>query len=649
MAGRKPAIAATAKSVRARAKTAQAAAKKAVSTKKKTIASRRDGPSKPTRVPRKPRAASGAIAAAPAAAAPESRPASTQASTAPPNAGTFAERVIDNAMGQNVLGDFRPADLIGVAAGLVRRSVARPRILVKAGLGFFGELGKIAAGESHLSPEPGDRRFADPAWREQAFFAGTLQAYLALRQSMKRYAAHASRDARQAERIQFLLSQIGDAVAPSNFLLSNPAALRRAKETYGLSVVRGAKNLIGDVLKRRSIPSQVDETAFEVGSNLAVTPGMVVLRTDMFELIEYAPQTPQVRHRPILVVPSIVNKYYVLDIAPGRSVLEHFVKQGLTVFVMVWRNPQRRHDRWGMPEYQDAVDAALDAVRAIRKVDDVNVWAVCGAGPVVVSLAGHYAAVGQRRIHTLMLVVSPLDMQAMSQAPGVGALVEQAPAAEPARLQRALRNKRISAKEFSLLFAMLRANELIWNYWVSNYLMGDAPSAFDVLYWNGDGTGMTAQFNHDFSAFVAANPFVTPGAMKVRGKAIADLSQLGIDSYVLGAANDHLCIWQGVYRSAQLLGARSRFVLGNSGHIQTIVCPPGNPKSSYCTNETAPADATADEWLRGATRHGGSWWDHCVAWTTERAGPLVRAPRAAGNRKYPPLCAAPGTYVHERG
>jgi polyhydroxyalkanoate synthase len=372
-----------------------------------------------------------------------------------------------------------------------------------------------------------------------------------------------------------------------------------------------------------------------------------VLRTEMFELIQYAPQTPQVRQRPILVVPSIVNKYYVFDLAPGRSILEYFVKKELTVFVMVWRNPQVRHDRWGFADYQDAIDAAIDATRAIAKSEDVNLWGVCGAGPVAVSLAGHYAATAKRQINSLLLVVSPLDMQAMSKAPGIGAFADDNGGSATAAIKKKMRNKRISAKEFTLLFAMLRANELIWNYWVNDYLMGDTPSAFDVLYWNGDGTGMTAQFNHDFNELVEANPFVTAGAMKVRGEAIVNLSKLDLDSYVLGAANDHLCIWQAVYRSAQLLGERSQFVLGNSGHIQTIVCPPGNPKASFFTNERLPD--TPEEWLKSATRHAGSWWDHGVAWTTEHAGELTPAPEAPGDKEHPPLCPAPGSYVHERG
>jgi polyhydroxyalkanoate synthase len=299
-----------------------------------------------------------------------------------------------------------------------------------------------------------------------------------------------------------------------------------------------------------------------------------------------------------------------------------------------------------MREYQDAIDAAIEVTTAIADCTSVNLWAVCGAGPVAVSLAGYYAATDQHKINSLLLVVSPLDTDAMSDAPNIGAFVDKDSPSSPEPIKKALRKKRMSSKEFTLLFAMLRANDLIWHYWVNNYLLGNSPTAFDVLFWNGDGTGMTAQFNHDFSVFVEDNPFLQAGAMKVRDVPIADVGDLGFDSYVLGAKTDHLCIWQGVYRSAQLLGPRAQFVLGNSGHIQTIVCPPGNKKASYSTNPDL--SATSDDWLAGTERHAGSWWDHGVAWTTEHAGERVDAPASAGNAQYPVLAAAPGTYAHER-
>jgi polyhydroxyalkanoate synthase len=556
------------------------------------------------------------------------------------------ERTIDNVLGQQVMGDFRPSDLVDTAGTVVRGAIMQPGAVARSSLGFLAELGLLVAGEDRLEPEPGDRRFKDEAWSDSAVYSSVLQSYLALCRSLERYAQRASDDPRQSERIRFLMSQIADAVAPTNFLLGNPVALRTARESRGISLLKGARNLVGDLVKRRPIPTQVDSSAFEVGGNLAVTPGHVVLRTEMFELIQYAPQTPQVHALPVVIVPSIVNKFYVFDLAPGRSVVEYFVRAGLTVFMIAWRNPQPRHDRWGMPEYQDAIEAAIDAATSIRRVRKVNLWAVCGAGPVAVSLAGYYAARRRRRINSLLLFVAPLDTKAMSDAPNIGAFIDKDSPAAPKPVMRELQTRRISARDFTLLFAMLRANDLIWNYWVSNYLLGKTPSAFDVLYWNADATGMTAQFNHDFSEFVDDNPLVTPGAMRVRGTPIAEISKLGFDSYVIGARNDHLCIWQSVYRTAQLLSPRSQFILGNSGHIQTIVCPPGHRKASFSTNPDL--SGTADEWLAGSERHEGSWWEHGAAWSTERSGALVDAPASPGSDEFPVLGEAPGTYVHER-
>lgn len=554
------------------------------------------------------------------------------------------KRTVESALGQNVMGDFLPSDLYGTAGELWLRAAQQPMALAKATFGFWGEMAKVMTGAGEArAPEAGDRRFGDKAYTENPFYSRLLQTYLAWRSSLKGFADEAN----LTDKERFLLDQMVEASAPTNTLLGNPAALRTAVETKGGSLVKGVKNLAGDIKKRRPIPSQVDENAFTVGENLAVSPGSVVLRTEMFELIQYRAQTEQVHERPILIVPSIVNKFYIFDIAPGRSIIEYYVKNGHTVFMLAWRNPQKRHDRWGIPDYQDAIEAGVDAATAITGSKDVNMWAVCGAGPVAVSLIGYFAKKKTRKVNSLLLVVSPLDTKAMAQAPSLTPFAE--PENETMRniVRKVSRNKRISANEFTLLFAMLRPNDLIWNYWVSNYLMGQTPSAFDVLYWNGDGTGMTAQFNHDFSGFVEENPFVTDGAMKVRDTAIAPVSNLDIDSYVLGAATDHLCVWQSVYRSSQLLGERSQFVLGNSGHIQTIVCPPTNQKASFFTNEAQPE--TADEWLKTATKHPGSWWDHGVAWTSARAGEMVPAPKAEGNAEFPPLCTAPGTYVHERG
>ena len=363
----------------------------------------------------------------------------------------------------------------------------------------------------------------------------------------------------------------------------------------------------------------------------------------MFELLQYKAQTEQVRERPILVVPSIINKYYAFDLAPGRSLFEYLVQQGFTLFTLVFRNPRKEHDHWGMDEYMEAIDTALEAVREIGEIEDPHLWVVCGSGPLVVSLAGSYAARNERKIGSLTLFVAPLDMAGLADTDGLGDFNDPKITAVTERLPA--KSDRITADEFTLLFAMLRPNDLIWNYWVNNYLMGKEPPAFDILAWNADGTGMTAQFNRDFRSFSEKNPLVTPSAMSVRGEPIADISNLGLDSYVIGARTDHICPWPTVYRSAQMLGDRCQFVLGGSGHIQTIVSPPGSAKATYFLNPDKAGSAT--EWLEQATKVEGTWWEHFVAWCHERSGPFVNAPTSAGSAAHPSLGNAPGIYVLE--
>jgi polyhydroxyalkanoate synthase len=579
---------------------------------------------------------------APARSAVAPAPQESEASGSAP--GELSSERLSGPFALGRIGDFLPRDLAGTAKTLARQARRKPAAALRATAGLAGELLKIAGGESTLAAEPGDKRFADPAFAQSWLYRGWLKGYLAFGRALHDFAAKSGLDAAESERACFLMTQVAEALAPTNFLLGNPAALRKAVDTGGSSLRRGAANLLGDVAAGRRLPAQSNDAGFQVGVNLASTPGAVVLRTEMFELLQYAPQTPQVRRRPTLIVPSIVNKYYAFDLAPGRSLIEHFVKQGLSMFVMVWRNPKPEHDDWGIAEYQEAIDQAIDAVREIGTVDEVNLWGVCGAGPVVTSLVGHYAATKQRKVESLLLFVSPHDMGRMADVPGIGAFSDPAFTARLGLDRRPAR--RISANDFSLLFGMLRPNDLIWNYWVNNYLLGNDPPTFDVLTWNNDATGMTAAFNRDFGELVRTNPLVRPGAMKVRGQPIADLSKLGIDSYVLGAMTDHLCLWQDVYRTARLLGPRSQFVLGSSGHIQTIVNPPGNPKASFYTNAAKPA--SAESWLEGATKNPGSWWDHGVAWTTAHSGELIGAPAAPGSAKHPALGKAPGTYVLER-
>ena len=547
--------------------------------------------------------------------------------------------------GRNMLGDLRLRDLRGAALKLWRQSWRHPKAFMEESARFSAQLAEIMlreGGNKELAAE--DPRFNDPAWRHSGVYNRLLQAYFAWSRSLQDYAGRIDLDPKEAGRAKFLLSQVSEALAPTNFLLGNPAALKRALDSGGKSLVDGYLNWLSDVTARRPVPSQVDTRPFKVGENLATTPGEVVLRAEMFELLQYAPQTDKVHERPIFVIPSIINKYYVFDLAPGRSFLEYLVQNGFTVFVMVHRNPGRQHDGWGMDAYMDAMDKAVRAVQDISGCQDPHVMAVCGAAPLATGLAGYYAARKERNIGTLALFVAPLDTRTMEDTPVLGDFMDPKLAKLGKRLPK--KSDRISANEFTLLFAMLRPNDLIWNYWVNNYLMGEGPPAFDVLAWNADATGMTAQFNRDFTEFGERNPLATPGAMKFRDTPIADISSFDFDSFVIGARTDHICPWPSVYRSAQMLGKRCDFVLGGRGHIQTIVAPPGGKKDYYFINPDKSKGAK--EWLEAAERVQDTWWPYGIDWYKKRSGKMVDAPKKAGNKNHPPLGKAPGTYVHER-
>lgn len=556
-----------------------------------------------------------------------------------------ADDTMDAVGGQNLLGEMRLSELQDAGIRLWLQALKQPALVADEGFKLYAQLaGIMLRGRSEADLTNGDKRFTDPSWRQSGFYTRLLEAHKAWSQSLQNYADRAGFDERETRRAKFLLMQVSEAFAPTNFLFGNPAALKRAIESGGRSLIEGYQNWVSDLTARRPVPSQVDTRPFKVGENLAATAGTVVLRTELFELLQYAPQTEKVYERPMLVIPSIINKYYAFDLAPGRSLIEHLIKNQMTVFTIVWRNPKPEHDSWGMDAYMEAMDQAVRAVQEITGVQDPHLFGVCGACPLVVSLAGYYTAREERNIGSLALFVGPLDMKALGDAPTIGDFMD----AKATRMSKGFVKKsdRISADEFTLLFAMLRPNDLIWNYWVNNYLMGEGPPAFDVLAWNADATGMTAQFNRDFNAFIARNPLVTPRAQTFRDTPIADISKFDFDSYVVGARTDHICPWPTVYRSAQMLGDRCQFVLGGSGHIQTIVSPPGSPKAFYFTNPDMSKDA--QEWFEGAKKVQDTWWTHYIAWYHERSGALVDAPAKPGDSAHPPLGAAPGAYVYEK-
>jgi polyhydroxyalkanoate synthase subunit PhaC len=384
----------------------------------------------------------------------------------------------------------------------------------------------------------------------------------------------------------------------------------------------------------------VDGSAFEVGRNIATTPGAVVLRTEVFELIQYAPQTEQVREVPLLLVPPTINKYYALDLAPGRSLVEFLVREGQQVFVMSWRNPDARHASWDFDTYVRSILDAMDAVERITGVDRTALMGICSGGILAAMTAAYLAATGREdRLAALSLAVTVID----TARAGLASAVTNRRLAAAAKA-RSRRRGYLDGRSLAEVFAWLRPGDLIWNYWVNNYLLGKKPPAFDILFWNSDTTRMTAGLHADFVDMAMDNLLTEAGGVTVMGVPI-DLSRIDTDAYVVAGIADHITPWQNCYRSTQLLGGATRFVLSTSGHIAALVNPPGNPKASYQVNKGNPADPA--DWLTTAQSQQGSWWADASGWLADRCGGQKAAPEQLGGGGLRALVDAPGTYVFD--
>jgi polyhydroxyalkanoate synthase len=488
-------------------------------------------------------------------------------------------------------------------------------------------------GTSELAPAPADRRFADAGWTQNPLLHRIMQAYLAADHTVGQLIGDADLGWRDDQRVRFLAENVLAALSPSNVPLLNPASAKAAIDTAGLNFLRGGWNLLQDMARAPRVPQMVDGSGFTVGGNLAVTPGAVVLRTEVFELIQYAPQTPTVRRVPLLLVPPAINKFYVLDLAPGRSWIEYLIQSGQQVFLVSWRNPDARHAGWGLETYVQAVLDALDAVEASCGIERTVLAGVCSGGILASLTAAKLADTGRlERLAGLTFAVTVLDH---SRAGIPAALIDRylARAATAASRRRGY----LDGRQLAEIFAWLRPGDLVWHYWVNNYLLGRKPPAFDILYWNADTTRMSAALHADL-VDLALNGRLTDPASGLR--------EITTDAYVVAGLADHITPWQSCYRTTGMLGGDTRFVLSTSGHIAAIVNPPGNPKATYRTNPENPADA--QEWLDGATTEQGSWWPDFVAWLRPRCGPERRAPRKLGGRGLAPLIEAPGSYVLDR-
>jgi polyhydroxyalkanoate synthase len=516
----------------------------------------------------------------------------------------------------------------------------RPGIVAKRTGELVREMGKVVLGRSDLAPGKKDKRFADPAWSGNPLLRRAMQAHLATARTAWELIGDADLDWQDDERIRFTATNLVDALAPSNVPVLNPLSLKAAIDTGGRSAVEGVRRMVKDLANPPRVPSMVEADAFTVGEDVAATPGAVVFRTDVFELIQYRPTTETVRGVPLLMVPPTINKYYVADLAPGRSIVEHYVAAGQQVFMMSWRNPDERHAEWGLDTYGQAIIDGMDAVERATGSERVALQAFCSGGIITAMLLAHLAATGrQDRVSAASFAVTVLDW---SRAGTVSALmdVESAKAAT----EKSRKKGFLDGAQLAEVFAWLRPNDLVWNYWVNNYLQGKPPPNFDILFWNADTTRMTAALHRDFIDIAIGNALTRPGATMMLGTPV-DLSTVTVDSYVTAGIADHLCPWQACYRTTQLLGGESRFILSTSGHIASLVNPPGNPRSTFQVAGSTPADT--EEWLAQAETVQGSWWPDFMTWLGERSGDDVAAPATLGG-ELEELADAPGTYVFDK-
>ena len=557
------------------------------------------------------------------------------------NAGGYSEQLIEHVtegmLGPNPFIGLRPQDIAAVLRELAQQALERPALLLEQEVALLRELMAIASGSSELSATPGDKRFTDPAWRENPLYRMWLQTYLAWGKSVAQFVDRSALDRRSKERVRFAASLVTDALAPTNTLLGNPAALRSTLESRGANLLAGLKNMLADITTNGAMPSQVDKSAFKVGANLALSKGAVVLTTPVLELIQYAPASACVHARPHLIVPPQINKFYFFDLSPGRSIVEHLTRSQFQVFAISWRNPTPAERDWDMQTYVAAIREAIEAIADITGSPDVVVHAACSGAMTATVLAGVLAARGEPLIRAMTLMVAVLAGSSDTQL----GLFSTPEAIAAAKLETA-RKGVLEGGEMSRVFAWMRPNDLIWSYWTNNYLMGNSPPAFDILYWNNDTTRLPAKFHGTLIDIFTNDWLLHPGQYNVLGVPI-DVSQIECDKFIVAGLNDHITPWRDGYRMARSLGGHNEFVLSSGGHIQTLINPEGGAKSKYFVNPTLVE--RPDDWLAAAKPIAGSWWAHWRSWLAERSGELRVAPERLGNESYPAGADAPGTYV----
>lgn len=534
---------------------------------------------------------------------------------------------------------FMAEDMLNATIAIMKTSIRDPKKLVREPISLMNDISNIMLGQT-VSEEKKDNRFKDETWELNPVYKKIMQTYLALSERTESYITDLGFDEKNEDRAKFLSGNLMSTVAPTNSLLANPEALKKAYETGGVSLLKGGKNYIDDLLNNSGMPSMVDKSAFTVGENLASTPGKVVYRTNMLELIQYAPSTEEIHAIPMLMVPPQINKFYVYDISPGRSFIEFIVSQGFQVFAVSWKNPGPDNRDWSFTDYVKALEDVSDVITDISGSKKINITGACSGGITAASLLGYFAAKQVDKINSFSLLVSVLDSGSVDDT-SLGLFIHRE-ILELAKLNSANAGV-LKGDELAKIFAWLRPNDLIWPYWVNNYLMGEEPPEFDLLFWNSDTTNLPAALHENFLTMLNDNPLVN-GGYSIDGHEI-DLQKAKCDAYVVAGSTDHITPWEACYKTVNLLGGKTDFILSSSGHVQAIINPVTNKRAKFFTSDEDCQ--SSEEFMEKAVRNDGSWWMHWSAWLAERSGKKQAASKDYGSAEYAPLDDAPGVYACE--
>lgn len=541
----------------------------------------------------------------------------------------------------NPLTGFHVDDLKQIVSRTASQGARQPLILGKHLGSHVRKLIAIAAANGEYAPGRRDYRFSDEAWQDSGFYNRLMQSYLAMNESLEEWVEDLKLNDIDRLRAEFLLRLIGDSISPGNTLLGNPTALRRAKETRGKSLFMGMKNLVSDIRNNHGLPSQVKADSFTVGENIATSPGAVVFKNDVLELIQYAPTTDTVHRRPLLLASAMINKFYALDLTPDRSFIKYCVDNGQQVFVASWANPMMENADWGIEKYAMALMDAIAAIKSITCSKDLNLLSLCSGAMMTSAMCAYLKALGDNSIHSMSIGVCMLDMQKHD--------MEMSAFSSPDVFERVKTRSRkagiLRGHELALSMLWLRPQDLIWSNVVNNYLLGKEPPEFDLLYWNNDWTNLPAQLHCDVIDMFSTACLSTPGKMSLDGTAL-NLQNLDCDKFFFGGLSDHITPWKACYRAIHAFGGKKEFLLSNSGHMQTMLNSPSKKRASFFVNKALPE--SSDGWLDGADLQQGSWWAHWQKWVLKRSGAQKAAPKKLGSKQYSPGAAAPGTYVHQQ-